>query len=137
MDLLKWSRFVSSAKWRTLQNVMAWLNSLIYIKNERRPRTEPCVTAFKKEAKFESWPFMVNKVKFVMLQMYPQLIYITLNSCIFIIDVFTAYFTWQVLIMLIGNELFDYVFMFYEEMIKNYKVRSQVNLTVRGRVIYK
>ena len=39
--------------------------------------------------------------------------------------------------MLIGNELFDYVFMFYEEMIKNYKVRSQVNLTVRGRVIYK
>ena len=42
-DLLKWTRLVSSAKWWTLQNFIAWLRSLLYIKSKSHLR---CDTIF-------------------------------------------------------------------------------------------
>ena len=51
-----WSRFVSSAKWWTFQNFIAWFKSLIFIKSKRRPRTEPWGTPYKTETRFE--PFI-------------------------------------------------------------------------------
>ena len=58
IDLLKWRRFVSSAKWWTLQNFIVWFKSWIYIKNKRELRTEPWGTPCKTGARFESWPFI-------------------------------------------------------------------------------
>ena len=40
-DLLKWSRFKSTAKWWTLQNFKPRFRSLTYIKNKSGTRTEP------------------------------------------------------------------------------------------------
>ena len=44
IDLPKYNKLVSSAKWCTLQNFIAWLRSFMYNKNRRGPRTEPWVT---------------------------------------------------------------------------------------------
>ena len=41
IELLRHNKIVSSAKWWTLQNFIAWLRSFIYSKNRRGPRTEP------------------------------------------------------------------------------------------------
>ena len=41
IDLPKYNKFVSSTKWRTLQNLIAWLRSFVYNKNRRGSRTEP------------------------------------------------------------------------------------------------
>ena len=41
MELLRHKRLVSSAKWWTLQNFIAWLRSFIYSKNRSGPRTDP------------------------------------------------------------------------------------------------
>ena len=58
IDSLKWRRFVSSAKWWTLQNFIAWFKSLICIKNKKGPRTELWGTTYKTRARFESWQFI-------------------------------------------------------------------------------
>ena len=41
IELLRHNRLLSSAKWWTLQNVIAWLRSSIYNKNRRGHRTDP------------------------------------------------------------------------------------------------
>ena len=41
IDLRKYNKLVSSGKWWTLQDFVAWLRSLIYSKNNRGPRTDP------------------------------------------------------------------------------------------------
>ena len=45
IELLRPKRLVSSAKWWTLQNFIAWLRSFIYIKNRGGPRTGPWGTS--------------------------------------------------------------------------------------------
>ena len=44
IELLRHKRLVSSAKWWTLRNFIAWLRSFIYSKNRRGPRTDPSWT---------------------------------------------------------------------------------------------
>ena len=41
IDLLKYNELVSSAKWCTLKDVIAWLRSFMYNKNRRGPWKEP------------------------------------------------------------------------------------------------
>ena len=41
IELLRHNRLVSSRKWWTLQNFIAWLWLFIYNKNRRGPRTDP------------------------------------------------------------------------------------------------
>ena len=41
MKLLRHKRLVTSAKWWTLLNFIAWLRSFIYNKSRRGPRTDP------------------------------------------------------------------------------------------------
>ena len=41
IELLRHNKFVSSAKWWTFQNFIAWLRSCLYTKKQRDPRTEP------------------------------------------------------------------------------------------------
>ena len=57
-DLLKWSKFVSSAKWWTFQNFIGRFRSLIYIKNKSGPSTEPWATPYFTEDWLDIWPFI-------------------------------------------------------------------------------
>ena len=41
IELLRHNRLMSSAKWWTLQNFIAWFRSFIYNKHRRGPRTDP------------------------------------------------------------------------------------------------
>ena len=58
VDLLKWIRFVSSVKWWTLENFIAWFKSLIYVKDKTGPRTKSWGIPNKTEARFKSWLFI-------------------------------------------------------------------------------
>ena len=58
IELLRHKRLVSSAKWWTLQNFIAWLRSFIYSKNRRGPRTDPWGTPQFKAARPDSYPFI-------------------------------------------------------------------------------
>ena len=60
-DLLNLTRLVSSTKWWTLQNFIAWLRSLkiIHIYQEQSgPRNEPCGTSYLIKALLETWPLI-------------------------------------------------------------------------------
>ena len=58
IELLRYKILVSSAKWWTLQNFIAWLRSFIYNKNRRGPRTDPWGTPQFILVRPESKPFM-------------------------------------------------------------------------------
>ena len=58
IELLRHNRLVSSAKWWTLQNFIAWLRSFIYNKNSRGPKTDPWGTPQFIVVRPESKPFM-------------------------------------------------------------------------------
>ena len=54
------SKLVSSAKWCTLMNFMAWFMSLMHIKKSIGPRTEPCGTTNPIKALSDVWPLTVT-----------------------------------------------------------------------------
>ena len=54
------SKLVSSAKWCTLLNFMAWFRSLMYIRKSSGPRTEPCGTPNSIKALSDFWPLTVT-----------------------------------------------------------------------------
>ena len=58
IELLWHNRLVSSAKWWTLQNFIAWFRSFIYNKNRRGPRTDPWGTTQFITARENSYPFI-------------------------------------------------------------------------------
>ena len=58
MELLRNKGLVPSAKWWTLQNVIALCKSFIYSKIERGRKTDPCRTPYKTEEREELKPFI-------------------------------------------------------------------------------
>ena len=59
-DLLMWSRLVSSAKWCTCQNIIAWHKSFIYFGKSEGPISEPCGTPYVSVHLLDLKPLMVT-----------------------------------------------------------------------------
>ena len=53
-------KLVSSEKWCTLLNSMAWVRSLMHIKKSSGPRNEPCGTPSSIKALSDVWPLTVT-----------------------------------------------------------------------------
>ena len=58
IELLRHDRLVSSAKWWTLQDFIAWLRSFLYNKNKRGPITDPWRTPQFIAARPDSYTFI-------------------------------------------------------------------------------
>ena len=68
IELLRHKRLVSSAKWWTLRNFIAWLRSFIYSKNRRGPRTDPWGKPRFKAARPDSHPFITITITITIKQ---------------------------------------------------------------------